>query len=1003
VIFARKIVAAALAFTVTATLFSGLPSSGQATRNQTHGFTFTASAAETAPKANLQKLYSIHNALSAGDSTDVQAVKELRAEIAELDEATDQSLIDPVWNKIKLKRPAYVDQAKLRTDLFRFVNTVRLYLLDPQENVLDQIRSDPEFRSALQIISSAAGLPSLTMEDFLLFLFGDGASRPGLEGTLRETLRNKSPYELAELINYIQRSKDFLNQEMSKVLGLAEKYQVSRVLRNLGVKAQDVTDMLKNFDTKLQKDDASFAAIGIAYMRSEAAIQSSTSHVPEEYLTYRYILQLFGAYIAPYDDLLPIQMSKISGSPDIVVSSFNSTYIGFASLMNKVRSATAVVQVKLLHPFGGPEKIILEKELRLAYPISDFPKEPFFETVNKLHDSLSTADPADALEVQAYYEELKALDATADHSLIDPIWNKIERYLPAAVDKQQNKRSLFQLVKEAGQLAYYTDANGLQTFLTNAKYDQALFDYLTTIQTNLYAEDLMIFLYGDGAARKGVQRTKLELLASQSPQELIALLYDQEKRDLLLRSAINTVLSQTDENYYRFSQALSKLGVSADDIMAVVKQFQSKLEHDETAASAMLLAYLRTNTVERVTVSTDGRQHDYTLSTLGKDMPNPLFVWSKASGSDAISVSTDGTAVLSKTKREGTAVIVAKALSPIDGSEKIFFQKEVTLTAADTGSSIPQALLDRIQKLHEAITAGDADDIQAIHNLQGEIANLNDASHLKLINPIWNKVKLKLPASSDEAKLKNSLFSMLKAFSSFRYDPQLSELEAIAANAEFQELVSTLAAAVGNSNVTIEDLLLFIFGDGNQIKGIEGTIRAILAEKKPQALSALLINKDAMNKVFKEALVEVLNQKDTYALSAALSNLGITPANVWTTILNVQNTLKTDEPALYALITAYIRAEAEDTVKITSNGKKHHYTLKVIGFELPSLPFITWKKISGADEVTVNPNGTVSIPNKADSGTAVIGAYLMHFFGGEDKLIFQKEVTLINEKGSDSQ
>ncbi|WP_053375157.1 hypothetical protein [Paenibacillus sp. FJAT-27812] len=1001
--FAQKIVAAALAFAVTATLCSGLSLSGQTTMNVKHGFAGTASAAEAAPKANLQKLYSIHNSLSAGDPADVQAVKELRAEIAELNEAADQALIDPVWNKIKLKLPAYVDQTKLRTNLFRFVNAVRLYLLDPQENDLDQIRSDPEFRSSLQIISSAAGLPSLTMEDFLLFLFGDSAIRPGLEGTLRETLRNKSPYELAELINDMGKSKAFLYQELSKVLGLADKYQVSRVLRNLGVKAQDVTDMLKNFETKLQKDDASFAAIAIAYMRSEAAIQASTSHVPEQYLAYRYILQLFGAYVAPYDDLLPIQMAKISGSPDILVNAFNSTYIGSASLMNNVRSATAIVQVKLLHPFGGPEKVILEKEIRLAYPISDFPKEPFFESANTLHESLRTAAPADAQEVQAYYDERQALDATADHSLIDPIWNKIERYLTAAVDKQKNKRSLFQLVKEAGQLAYYADANDLQAFLTNAEYDQALFDYLTTIQTNLYAEDLMIFLYGDGAARKGVQRTQLELLAGKSPQELLSLLYDQDKRDLLLRSAISTVMSQTDENYYRFSQALSKLGVTSDDIMAVVAQFQSKLEHSQTAASAMLLAYLRTHTVEKVTMSTDGRQHDYTLSTLGKDMPNELLVWSKASGSDAISVSAGGTVVLSKTNREGAAVIVAKALNPIDGSAKIIFQNEVTLTAADTGSSIPQALLDRIQKLHEAIAAGDADDIQALRNLQEEIASLNDASHLELINPIWNKVKLKLPASSDEAKLRSSLFNMLRAFGSFHYDPQLSELEAIAANAEYQELLSTLAAAGGNSNVAFEDLLLFIFGDGNEINGIEGTIRAILAEKKPQALSALLINKDAMNKVFKEALVEVLNQKDTYALSGALSNLGIKPANVWSTILNVQNTLKTDEPALYALITAYIRMEAAETVKITSNGKKHHYTLKVIGFELPSLPFITWKKISGADEVTVNPNGTVTIPNKADSGTAVIGAYLMHFFGGEDKLIFQKEVTLVNDKSADSQ
>ncbi|WP_169082295.1 hypothetical protein [Paenibacillus sp. PL91] len=999
--FRKKIVAAALTFTMSASIFSGLTFSGKTIMNDTLGFVHRASAAEAAPKANLQKLFSIHNALTKGDAVDVQAVKDLRVELAALDETADQSLIDPVWNKIKLKLPAYVDQVKLKTNLFRFVKAIRLYLLDPVESDLEQIRNDSEFRAALQTISAAAGLPSLTLEDFLILLLGDGGIRPGFEGTFRETLRNKSPYELAELINDMQKSKDFLSQEMTKVLGLADKYQVSRVLRNLGVKAQDVIDMQHNFETRLQKDDASFAAIAIAYMRSDTVIHWSTSHFPDDPPTYRYTLNIFGAYITHYDDLLPIEMSKISESPDLYVTSFKSTYIGLATLLNNARSATAVVQVKLLHPFGGPEKVILVKEIRHAHPISEFPKEPFFEKINRLHESLSTAAPADAQEVQAFYEELKALDVNADQTLIDPIWNKIERFLPASVDKQRNKLALFQMLKEAGQLSYYDDSIDLEAFFTNAEYDGALFNYLSTVQTNLYAEDLMIFLHGDGAARKGVQGTMTELLADQSPQELISLLFDQEKRDAQLYSALNTVLSQTDDRYYRFSPAFQKLGVTADDIMAVVNQFQSKLEHDQTAVSAMLLAYLRTHSVEQVSVSQDGRQHDYSLSTLGKEVPNSLLVWSKASGSDAVTVSPEGSVKLSKPKMEGSAVIQAKALNPIDGSEKIIFQKEVTLTAADTGSSIPQALLDRLQKLHEAIAAGDADEIEAIRNLQEEIAGLNDANDPKLIAPLWNKIKAKLPASSDEAKLKSSLFEMLKAYSSIRYDPQLSELEAIAANEEYRELLSTLAAAGEGSNVTTLDLLLFLFGDGGEVKGIEGTIKAILADKNPEDLSALLINHYAMNEVFNEALVEVLNQRETYALSAALANLGITPANVWSTVLNFQEKLKKDEPALYVLIAAYIRAEAVETVKITDNGRNHHYSLQAFGFDLPSMPFIIWKQISGSEQVIVNPNGTISIPIEEASGTAVIGAFLMNFFGKNDHMIFQKEVTLVNEKGSD--
>lgn len=512
---------------------------------------------------------------------------------------------------------------------------------------------------------------------------------------------------------------------------------------------------------------------------------------------------------------------------------------------------------------------------------------------------------------------------------------------------------------------------------------------------NLYVDDFMIFLYGDGEARKGVDGTMRELIANLSPQELITLLYDDEKRGSLLYTAINTVVSQTDDNYYKFSQTLNLNGITSEDIWSVVNQFQNKLEHDHTAISAMLLAYLRSVTIETVTVSPEGHQHKYELSMLGQDVPDSLLIWSKVSGSNAVTVFPDGTVTIPKYTAEGTAIIQAEVTDPDNGSKRVIFQKEVTLNAEDIGISIPQALLDRMNTLHDAILAGDSEDVQNIRDLQDEIAKLDDAKDQKLIDPVWNKISAKLPASADPIQLKSSLFRIFKAVSSFRYDPQVSELNAILSNPEFRETLNTIAAAGGNSNVTFEDILILFFGDGDKAKGIEGTFRDILADKKPMELAALLSNKNSMDAVFSEALAEVLNQKDTYALNAVLYNLGVTSAEVRSTVLNFQNKLKNDKPAMNALIIAYIRAEAVETVNMVSNGKKHNYGLKVLGIELPSL-LLKWTKISGSDDVTVKPNGTVSIPNKAESGTAVIQASLVNPFSREAKVIFQKEVTLVN-------
>ncbi|MDQ8734298.1 hypothetical protein [Paenibacillus sp. LHD-38] len=49
--------------------------------------------------------------------------------------------------------------------------------------------------------------------------------------------------------------------------------------------------------------------------------------------------------------------------------------------------------------------------------------------------------------------------------------------------------------------------------------------------------------------------------------------------------------------------------------------------------------------------------------------------------------------------------------------------------------------------------------------------------------------------------------------------------------------------------------------------------------------------------------------------------------------------------------------------------------------------------------MTVRSNGEVSIPNHSANGTAVIRASLVNPYGGKAKVIFQKEVTLVNGGG----
>ncbi|WP_317618303.1 fibronectin type III domain-containing protein [Paenibacillus sp. PL91] len=105
--------------------------------------------------------------------------------------------------------------------------------------------------------------------------------------------------------------------------------------------------------------------------------------------------------------------------------------------------------------------------------------------------------------------------------------------------------------------------------------------------------------------------------------------------------------------------------------------------------------------------------------------------------------------------------------------------------------------LNWLNKLHSALIAGDPADIQDVRNLRNEITGLDDTDNQSLIDPLWNKISPKLPASVDQTELKSSMFRIVKAVGSMRYDPQLTDLEAIRTNPEFIATLKTIAAAGG--------------------------------------------------------------------------------------------------------------------------------------------------------------------------------------------------------------
>ncbi|TVY01246.1 hypothetical protein [Cohnella terricola] len=934
--------------------------------------------------AFLDRMNELYAALIAGDPADVQDVRNLRDEIAGLDETANLHLIDPIWNKISAKLPPSVDQTEMKASLFRLVKAVGSIRYDAGASDLEAIRTNPEFRAVMKTIAAAAG-ENIQMDDFLVFMFGDGGSRKGVEGTIADLLAGKSSMELLLLLGNKQGIVEVLLQATERLLNDTNAYTFSSILQRFGVTPQDVRSTVLNFQAKLKTSQPAINAMTVAYIRSAA---KANAKISLEGRMHEYTLSVYGVEVPS----LVLQWTKVSGSPDVKVLPN-----GIVTLADTAANASVVIQARLMNPLGGSSKVIFEKEVTLTAEVgeeSHFPVELFLERMSKVHAALAAGDPSDLESVRQLRAEIVGLDLASNEALIAPVWNKIASKLPASADQQALKAGLFEIMKAIAALPYDPDPARIEAIRTNPEF-RATLKAIGTAGGERYfvIDDLLIYMFGDFDTRQGAEGLMRNKLAGMTPSELAGLLGDKQGFAALLLQAAAELLSDTGT--YKTSSVAGAMGITAQDIGAAALNFQLKLPHAEAASLALTVAYLRSETEASVVVSEDGQQLQYGLKVFGIELPADVLEWSKVSGSPLVNVEPNGTVWIADGVDSASAVIRAKLVGPNGGIGKTIFEQEVTLTAKETkGDVFPvEQYLKRMAKIREALTVGDPADTKDLQKLRDEIARLDPVKDQALIDPLWKKIAPNLPASVDKTQLKRSLFDIFKAVGSFVYDPEAAELDAIRTNPEYLATLKTIASAAGVKNVSMDDWLIVLFGNGKGREGVDGTIRDIARGMNLKELSQLFGNKKTIYAVIDEAIVKVLSDKEGYAFSKVLSNLGVVPSDVLAVVHQFQNKLKNDEPAFSAMSAAYVRSEAEATVKVSQDGYQHEYGLTFQGIAIPSSS-LKWKKVSGSKDIKVNANGTVTLAKKALQGTAIIQASLVNPFGGKAKVVFEREISL---------
>ncbi|WP_194434089.1 hypothetical protein [Paenibacillus segetis] len=947
--------------------------------------TVNAAELDKAREPFFERLNELYAAL-ASDPAGLQDVFNLRDEIAGYRLApVDDEVISPIWAKVRSHLPESVDPIELRDNIVFIIRTASSL---GSVSDLEQLRNDPEFIRVLKAVASASGHEDIGVDDFLVFLLGDGESRKGLEGTVSSLLENMQLIQLIGLIGNSQATTEVLLQASDQVLGNTEAYKFSLILNDLGISSSDVRLLVTHFKGQLKTSDRAINALTMAYVR--ASVEESVQ-ISEDGRQHTYSLKALGIDIPS----MVLKWSKVSGDDSVKVAPS-----GVITIPEDVESGTAVVRAQIVNPLSGKGVVIFEKEvtLRDAVPGEEtvFPVEQFLERMNKLHAALAAGDPTDIQDVRNLRDEIAGLDITLDQALIDPLWNKIESKLPANADRDALKTSLFEILTAVGSIHYDSNASELEGIRTNPKY-RATLNAIGAAggDAKLVIDDFLLFMFGDSDTHKGIEGTVRDLLASMTPAELAGLLGNNQAMNAVILQASNLMLSDTES--YKISAILGKLDITSLELGSTVFNYNARLQNAEPATRAMTVAYMRSETKELVNESEDGRQHIYSLKVLGIDIPAMALEWSKVSGSDAVSVSPNGIVTIPKGVANASAVIQAKLLNPYSGAGKVIFESEVTLTAsAEEGNTFPVELfLEGMNKLRTALHEGGSSDVKDVRKLYDEIIGLNSSKDQALIDPIWKPIAAKLPASVDKTKLKKGLFDIIKAVGSVPYDVEVNQLEAILSNPEFQTTLDILSETGGVNNLKIDDFLILLFGDGANNKGAQGSMRDTLENMSSKELARLLSSKSSLDSIKANALTTVLKDKENYALSEVLNNLGVKPVDVTSTVQKFKNKLKYDEKAATAMSGAFFRSETDSTVKITDNGRQHQYTLTVLGVEISSSN-VKWKKTSGSKDVKVDSNGKVTISKKIQQGTAVMQASLTNYLGGGTKVVYTQEVTLIN-------
>lgn len=275
-------------------------------------------------------------------------------------------------------------------------------------------------------------------------------------------------------------------------------------------------------------------------------------------------------------------------------------------------------------------------------------------------------------------------------------------------------------------------------------------------------------------------------------------------------------------------------------------------------------------------------------------------------------------------------------------------------------------IADQIKELTKDFTE---EERQVIKELRSRLASLDAATAKALVAPIWARLESK---ADDKVKYPDltldNLVWLIQRMAAINDETLIEDLEELHRDPKARKMFNQLSKVAGVPGIGMGDFQQFR-------KKVNDELEALVRKEIPSLFVAVIEGrfKEEADKLVDQA-IEIVVQHKSLKISKLLRELNVTSEDLRKTRKLFSDILDPDNKVQLAVAGVLVRSQIEFVPQTTNNGKTLTPTLRLFGYEINKLPYLSWKVVS--DSEIYGKEGRFILPDNVESAKADIAATL---------------------------